>query len=298
MIPAYAGILQNMKFKIALAQIEPALGDFEKNIKRHLAFCDRAIKRKADLIVFPELSLTGYSLKDLNIELALNPYKTGKLDELKNKSKKIAILCGGVEEDDNYGIFNSAFFISQGKIKFSHRKVYPPDYGMFEEMRYFSRGKEADVHNTKFGKLGVLVCEDLWHISLPLLQALKGAKIIITIAASPTRLDMNSKSKILKNYEINSEHHKSYARLLSCYVVFCNRVGFEDGVNFWGGSEVVDPFGNVVKAAKFFDEDLIIADIDLNVVRRARQQARHFLDEDLNFIKREVKMLYDELGKV
>jgi len=287
-----------MKFKIALAQINPALGDLDKNIKKHIAFCDKAIKRKADLIVFPELSLTGYSLKDLNIELALNPYKSPKLNGLKNKSKKISILCGGVEEDDNYGIFNSAFYIAQGKVQFTHRKIYPPDYGMFEEMRYFSRGKEINVHDTKFGSLGVLVCEDMWHISLPLIQALKGAKIIITLASSPTRLDLNSKSKTLKNYEINSEHHKSYARLLSSYIIFCNRVGFEDGVNFWGGSEVVDPFGTVVKLAKFFDEDMIIADIDLNVVRRARQQARHFLDEDLNFIKKEVKLLYDELEKV
>jgi predicted amidohydrolase len=176
--------------------------------------------------------------------------------------------------------------------------VYPPDYGMFEEIRYFSRGKEADVHDTKFGKLGVLVCEDLWHISLPLLMGLKGAKVIIGIACSPTRLALNSKSKILKNYEINSEQHKAYARLLSLYVVFINRVGYEDGVNFWGGSEVVDAFGNVNKSAKFFDEDLVISEINLDTVRRARHLARHFLDEDINFLKNEVEMLNNELKKI
>jgi predicted amidohydrolase len=272
------------KFKIALAQINPALGDLDKNIKKHLAFCDRAIKQNADLIVFPELSLTGYSIKDLNFDLAVNLQGNKLLKPLEEKSKKISIICGGIEEDTNYGIFNTAFYIEGGKCRFSHRKIYPPDYGMFEEIRYFSKGKSNDVYDSKFGNLGIMVCEDLWHISVPLLMALKGAKVLITI--------------VIKNYEINSEHHKAYARLLSSYVVFCNRVGFEDGVNFWGGSEVVDPFGNVVKTAKMFDEDLIYAEINYNNIRRSRHQARHFLDEDINFLKNTVKMMNDELEKI
>jgi len=287
-----------MKFKVSCAQISPALGDIEKNIKLHLKYIDKAIAKKADIVVFPELSLTGYSVKDLNLELALNPYTSPLLKPLKEKSKKITIVCGGIEEDENFGIYNSAFYIENGSVKFTHKKVYPPDYGMFEEIRYFSRGKEADVHDTKFGKLGLLVCEDLWHMSLPLLQALKGAKIIIGIAVSPTRLALNSKSKVLKNYEINSEQHKSYARLLSLYLVFCNRVGYEDGVNFWGGSEIVDPFGTVDKVAKFFDEDLITSEINMNSVKRARQLARHFLDEDVNFLRHEVGLLNEELLKI
>jgi NAD+ synthase (glutamine-hydrolysing) len=283
------------KFKIALAQINPTLGDFEKNIKKHLGYIDKAVKKKADLIIFPELSLTGYSLKDLNAELAVNPYNTDLLKPLLEKSKKINIICGGVEEDDNFGLFNAAFYISGGKVQCTHRKVYPPDYGMFEEIRYFSRGKKADICETEFGKLGILVCEDLWHMSLPLIQALNGAKIIITIAASPTRLELNTKSKVIKNYEINSEHHKSYARLLSTYIVFCNRVGYEDGINFWGGSEVVDPFGKITALGKFFDEDLVITEIDYNKIKRARQQARHFIDEDVNFIKEQAKLLLENL---
>jgi len=287
-----------MKFKVSCAQISPALGDIEKNIKLHLKYIEKAIAKKADLVVFPELSLTGYSVKDLNLELALNPYTSPLLKPLRDKSKKITIVCGGIEEDENFGIYNSAFYIEDGAVKFTHKKVYPPDYGMFEEIRYFSRGKEADVHDTKFGKIGLLVCEDLWHMSLPLLQALKGAKIIIGIAVSPTRLALNSKSKVLKNYEINSEQHKAYARLLSLYMVFCNRVGYEDGVNFWGGSEIVDPFGTVDKVAKFFDEDLITSEINMNSVKRARQLARHFLDEDVNFLRHEVGLLNDELIKI
>jgi predicted amidohydrolase len=283
------------KFRIALAQINPALGNTGKNLKKHIDFVNKAIREKADLVVFPELSLTGYTLKDLNAELAINPYNSEILKPLWNKSKKVDIICGGVEEDDNYGLFNSAFYLSEGKTIFTHRKIYPPDYGMFEEIRYFSRGKKAEILDTHFGKIGILVCEDLWHISLPLILALKGAKVIITIASSPTRLDLNTKSKTLKNYEINSEHHKSYARLLSCYMIFCNRVGYEDGVNFWGGSEVVDPYGNVAGLCKFFDEDLITADINYDKIKHARQQARHFIDEDKNFIKEQARMLLENL---
>ena len=266
--------------KIAAAQISSVLGNLEKNIEHHLKYCDEAIKNKTDMIVFPELSLTGYSLKDINFTIAVNIAKTKLLDKLKEKSKKISIICGLAEEDENFAIYNSGILISDGEIKFSHRKIYPPTYGLFEEFRYFSRGNECRAHDTKFGKIGLLVCEDLWHLSLPYTVAMDGAQIITGIASSPTRLSVNTDK--FKNYEINSEHHRTYARILSTYFVFTNRVGFEDGINFWGGSEIVDPFGNVLSAAKLFDEDIIYADINFEEVRRARHQARHFLDEDID----------------
>lgn len=266
--------------KIAAAQISSVLGNLEKNIQHHLRYCDEAIKNKTDMIVFPELSLTGYSLKDINFTIAVNIAKTKLLDKLKEKSKKISIICGLAEEDENFAIYNSGILISDGEIKFSHRKIYPPTYGLFEEFRYFSRGNECRAHDTKFGKIGLLVCEDLWHLSLPYTVAMDGAQIITGIASSPTRLSVNTDK--FKNYEINSEHHRTYARILSTYFVFSNRVGFEDGINFWGGSEIVDPFGNVLSAAKLFDEDMIYADINFEEVKRARHQARHFLDEDID----------------
>lgn len=266
--------------KIAAAQISSVLGDLEKNIEHHLKYCDEAIKNKTDMIVFPELSLTGYSLKDINFTIAVNIAKTKLLDKLKEKSKKISIICGLAEEDENFAIYNSGILISDGEIKFIQRKIYLPTYGMFEEYRYFSRGNECMAHDTKFGKIGLLVCEDMWHLSLPYTVAMDGAQIITGIASSPARLSVNTDK--FKNYEINSEHHRTYARILSTYFVFSNRVGFEDGINFWGGSEIVDPFGNVLSAAKLFDEDMIYADINFEEVRRARHQARHFLDEDID----------------
>jgi len=275
--------------KVSVAQVTSVIGDLEKNIKHHLKFCDEAIKNKAELIVFPELSLTGYSLKDLNFVISLELEKTMLLDELKQKSKKISIVCGLVEEDDNFAIYNSGVFISGGEIKFTHRKMYPPTYGLFEEFRYFSRGTECKAHDTRFGKIGLLVCEDMWHLSLPYTVTMDGAQIIIGIAASPTRLAVNYEK--FKNYEINSEQHRAYARILSSYFIFSNKVGFEDGINFWGGSEVVDPFGNVIAAAKLFEEDIIYAEINFEEVRRARHQARHFLDEDLDLTIKNLKKI-------
>jgi len=266
--------------KIALAQINSVLGNLDKNIEIHIKYCEEAIGKKAEVIVFPELSLTGYSLKDLNLEVALNTKLTSKLDKLKELSGKIDIICGFVEESDSFSLYNSSAYFSGGNIIHIHQKIYPPTYTLFEEFRYFSAGKKCDTFDTKFGKAGMLVCEDMWHLSLPYTMAMKGAKIVYGIAASPTRLGVDTPH--FKNYEINSEQHKSFARLLSLYFVFTNRVGYEDGVNFWGGSEIIDPFGNIVAAGKIFDEELIMAEIDLNEVRRARLSARHFNDENLD----------------
>ena len=278
--------------KIAAAQINSVLGDLEKNIKHHLDYCDEALKNKAGLIVFPELSLTGYSLKDLNFMISLNLEKTKLLDKLKEASKNISIICGLAEEDRNFAIYNSAIYISGGEIKSVHRKIYLPTYGLFEELRYFSPGNQCKAFESKFGKMGMLVCEDMWHLSLPYTLAMDGAQIITGIASSPTRLAVNQEK--FRNYEINSEQHRAFARMLSCYFIFSNRVGFEDGINFWGGSEIIDPFGNVISVAKLFEEDIVYAEINFEEVRRARHQARHFLDENLDLTIRNLKKIQDK----
>ncbi len=278
-----------MKFKIAIAQTDSVLGDMKKNVKHHLQFVDKAIRRGADLVVFPELSLTGYTVRDVNWDVAMIPDHAAILKELKTRSNKISIVVGGIEEGQEFGIFNSAFFLEKGKVVHVHRKIYPPTYGMFEEMRYFSQGRLLSSFDTRLGRMGVLICEDLWHLSLPYLLALDGAQVIIALAASPTRLGGDGDR--LSIAKVNTENHKAYARLLSVYVVFCNRVGYEDGVNFWGGSEIVDPSGNVIASAKLFDEDLVVAEVDTNEVRRARRLSRHFLDENPDFVKRELERI-------
>jgi len=279
-----------MKFKIALAQIDPVLGDLSQNVKKHLAFAERAAQAGAHLVVFPELSLTGYSIKDMNWDLAVNLQRsTTVLDPLIAMSRSISILAGGVEEDAPFRLYNAALLFEDGKVRSVHRKTYPPTYGLFEEMRYFSRGTCVRAVESKHGKLGVIICEDLWHVSLPYILACDGAQIIIVPIASPTRLNSNAETHQIA--AVNTENHKAYARLLSSYLAACNRVGYEDGVNFWGGSEVVGPDGEIIASAKLFDEDLILADVDENEVRRARRFSRHFLDED-------IRLTIDELQRI
>ena len=268
---------------VALAQTNSILGDLSRNVERHVEIIQTAIAAKANLVVFPELSLAGYTLRDLNFECAIST-TAASIEPLRKLSREITIIAGAVEEDGRGAVYNAAFLFEDGEVRHVHRKVYPPTYGIFEEGRYFTRGTSVDAYDSRrLGRIGVLVCEDLWHPALPYILALKGAQLLVTIAASPTRLDTGEdavSSMIPAIYNINREHHATYARLFGAYLAFVNRVGVEDGVNFWGGSEVVAPSGETIARGAFFDEDLVLSQIDPTVVRQSRQLSRHFLDED------------------
>ena len=274
-----------MKRLLGVAQIDPVLGDVPANVALHVEYARRAHASGATLVVFPELSLTGYSVKDLTWDHAFrvgNPPEA--LRPLLEVSKTIPVIAGAVEEDETFRIYNSALLFQDGKITTLHRKLYPPTYGMFEELRYFSPGSELRAHRTTFGSLGVLICEDLWHLPLPYVLAQKGATVIIALAASPTRLAGTADVPSIQ--AINGEHHRTYARLLSTHIAFCNRVGYEDGVNFWGGSSVTGPDGATITSAPVFAEHLLIAPLDDEEVRRARRFSRHFLDDDPEFVRK------------
>jgi predicted amidohydrolase len=165
---------------------------------------------------------------------------------------------------------------------------------MFEEGRYFSRGHSVAAFDSKLGRFGLLICEDLWHLSLPYILAYDGAEVIIALTASPSRL--GTQSSEMETARVNHEQHKTYGRLLSSYIVFCNRVGFEDGVNFWGGSSVVNPGGQMISTGKLFQEDLLLADIDALEVQRSRRFSRHFLDEDLELVQKSLARLRGNNG--
>jgi predicted amidohydrolase len=276
-----------MNCVIALGQIDPVLGDLRANVEKHVVLARSARAAGADMIVFPELSLSGYSIKDMNWELAIAPDRPSPvLQPLLEESRNISIIAGGVEEDADFRILNSAFLFESGACRTVHRKIHPPTYGMFEERRYFSAGHAVRAIDTRIGRIGVLICEDLWHIALPYVLALDGAQCIVALVASPTRVSGTGSD--LQIATVNSENHRTFARLLSTYLVFCNRVGFEDGVNFWGGSSVVGPDGNPVATAKTFEEDMIVTRLDQNEIRRARLFSRHFLDDDPALIRAEL----------
>lgn len=278
-----------MKRSIALAQISPAIADVPRNIDKHIAYIDDAIEADAGMIVFPELSLTGYTLRDSNFEVALRP-GAEILDPLRERSDKITIVCGGVEESEEFGVYNAAFVFDKGGCS-TYRKIYPPDYAIFEEGRYFLPGKHIKPMQTAAGKIGVLVCEDLWHLSLPLLYAYQGVQLLIVISASPTRMPGAGG---LTNHEYNSQHHATVARLLSMNLVFVNRVGFEDGVNFWGCSQYLNAHGDIVATADEFEEELLIVESDDMDVRDARRFSRHFLDDDPVFMHRQLARIIRE----
>jgi predicted amidohydrolase len=273
-----------VKYNLALAQIDSVLGDLRKNVEKHAEFAERARARGAALVLFPELSLTGYTVRDMNMDLALNlGGDCSVLNPLIELSRHgVSIVAGGIEEDPRFGIYNAAFFFEEGTVRVVHRKVYPPTYGMFEEMRYFARGNDVRAFDSRLGRMGVLICEDLWHISLPYLLALDGAQLILGLVASPTRISPEEPE--FNSPVINSENYRVYARMLSVHVATANRVGFEDGVNFWGGSQVILPGGETLAVAKTFEEDLVIAEIDDLAIRQARRASRHFLDEDPDLV--------------
>ena len=273
-----------MMFTAAVAQIAPKLGDLEANIDLHLERIAAAREEGAQLVVFPELSLTGYSVRDMNYELCMRA-DDPRLDVFRRESADMVIILGGIEEDERHGVYNSAFVFDGGTTQ-TYRKIYPPDYGIFEEGRYFLRGDSAALLHTRFGPIGVLVCEDLWHPSLPLLQALDGAELLCVISASPTRMAPEGGRSLP---EINSEHHRSLCRLLTVNMVFTNRVGYEDGVHFWGGSEIVDAGGEVLVSCGTQAPELRVAEVDMAAVRHARRESRHFLDEDVYLLQRELQ---------
>src|SRR5574341_26560 len=175
-----------MKHRIALAQVYPRLGDLDRNFELFRQNIQEAIREKAQLIVFPELGLTGYFLRDMVSAVALR--KNSKLlKEFIQLSKKISICLGFVEETDSVEFFNAAAYIEKGEILHIHRKVYLPTYGMFDEQRYFSHGKSIRSFKTQFGNVGMLICEDLWHPTSVQIMVQDGARLILSISSSPGR---------------------------------------------------------------------------------------------------------------
>jgi predicted amidohydrolase len=275
-----------LKPVVAIAQFSPRIGLVERNLERHVELIDRAVEGGASMVVFPELSLTGYTLRDLTAEVAMRSTDP-RLAPLVERSGRITIVAGGVEEGENFGMYNAAFLFEEGRIT-THRKVYPPNYGLFEEQRYVLPGTRVAALDTRIGRIGILICEDIWHVSLPLLLALDGAQVIVVIAASPTRF---TRQAGFNNDRTNAENNHAIARLLSTFLIYVNRTGYEDGVHFCGGSEIVSPYGEPLLKAPRMTEELLFAPLDFSLVRRARMESRHFLDERPEFLLSQLRRI-------
>jgi len=279
-----------MKIKIALAQINTRLGDVQANLKQHLTLIDQAKQQQADLLLFPELSLTGYALQDLAATSALRPHQDDPVfKSLLEKSRDIDLMVGFVHEDRRHRFYIASAYLSEGKILHIHNKVYLPTYGMFDEGRFFAWGDSARAFDTRFGRVGMLICEDFWHASLPYLLWLDGADILLFASASPGRgLNQNPR---LSSSEWVEHTNRAYAGLFTIFVAHANRVGYEDGLNFWGGSTIFNPDGDLVVRAPDFETDLTLAEIDLNQLNRTRSRLPLLRDERTQFVQRELERI-------
>lgn len=265
-----------MQLRVVLAQSDAVLGDVQSNADRAQAFI-AAARLRADLIVFPELSLCGYSLTDVpGAAVRLDGPELRAIAETTRGGPAVAV--GFVEESDDFVWFNSAAVFADGDLLHLHRKIYPPTYGQFEEGKHFGRGGHFGCFDLKGWRVGLMICADWWHPSLPYLAAADGAHLLIAMAASPQG-GLGSKYDSSEGwYRLN----RTYASVYGAYVLFCNRTGTEGAVSFWGGSEAVSPYGETMARAGV-GEELVEAWLDGGQVRAVRHLLPTMRDEDLAF---------------
>jgi predicted amidohydrolase len=275
--------------KIALAQIAPALGDLKKNLEIHLDNIEKAKNANADLVIFPELSLTGYSLKDMVPDAAADPEKDENIARLRDLSQDIGIVFGFVEEKDNGLFFNSAAFLSGGRIQSIHRKVFLPTYGMFEEAKFYAQGKNFKTFPTPWAKTGMMICYDFLNYGASYLLFVGGSDMIIVLSAAPGRGVAQANSYETSHmWELMGE---TISRFSTAFVIYCNRVGFEDGISFAGGSFIFSPSGQLLAKAPYVDEDLLIKEIDLNDIKAIRKKWPYKRDQKPEIIHESLKRI-------
>ncbi len=279
-----------MSFQVTLCQIRPALGDVPRNLGIHRKLLHEAAQAGSDLVVFPELSLTGYFLRDLVPEVGLR-LDSPEINQLRALSRHAALVVGFVEESDTFDFYCAAGYFEGGRLRHVHRKVYLPTYGMFDEKRYLSHGDQVRAFDTRWGRMAMLVCEDLWHPSAVGLASLDRMHVLIGIASSPGRGVSAAELDTAQTYE---RLIATYAQLFQTYVIFVNRVGYEDGVNFWGGSRVVDPAGRTVCELPAWEEAIATVEISLSEVRRARALEPRLNDERPDLTARELQRILQD----
>ena len=280
-----------MDLRLTIAQTNPALGDFHKNLDNHLRQIRAATAEGADLILFPELSLTGYFLKDQVFDLGIDP-EGPELEPLRSLSRGISIVAGFVERSPDGRLYNCLGFFEDGKLLAKHRKVHLVSYGMFDETRDFAAGEDWDVVESRLGRFGLFLCEDLWHLEGQYLRLLAGVDAFLVASAGPGRgvgpdgagihPDLAGQGK-LYGEEGEAVHEfesvgtwrsilTAAALHAQCYVAWSNRVGFEDGVAFSGGSALHGPGGEQLAHLAGLDEGSMTVRLSSDELFRSRQR--------------------------
>lgn len=276
-----------MKFKLALAQSAPLLGDVDTNLKSILDLISQARAQGAELAIFPELALSGYYVKDLVAEVAARPSADDpRFAPLLDASRDLDLVVGFVEEDTRHRYYIAAAYLSNGRVTYVHRKVYLPTYRLFDDARFFAPGTSFRAFNTRFGRMGILICEDAWHVSSPYVEWMDGADFLIDVSASPG-YGIPANGELMNAVTVNN-FLRTYAELMTTFVFYSNRVGVEDGIAFWGGSCVLGPDGAPVATAPLFEETLLVAEIDTDALRRARLKLPLLRDEQSELVRHEM----------
>lgn len=243
-----------LEVNIALSQISCRIGDKKHNLNKIKEQIRQAKENDAHLIIFPELALTGYALRDTVYELAepIPGPSTNLLTEVAKK-ENIHIIFGMVEKSEKVSavLYNTAVLLSPKGFVGKYQKMHLPTHSVFEEKRYFRLGYKLPLFETDIGKLGLIICYDVFFPETVRMLRLKGAQLIICISASP--------AVRRKFFEI-----LTVARAIenTVFLAYVNLVGIEDGLQFWGGSRLIAPNGSAIAQAKYDDEDLVIGKIN------------------------------------
>ena len=279
---------------IAVAQIAPRLGMVEENLERHHALLAEARAQGAGLVVFPELGLTGYLLQDLAGDVAMRA-DDPRILGLAAAAGDASAVVSFVEESTDHRLFISAALLEDGAVRHVHRKLYLPTYGLFDERRFYAAGDALRAAPSRLGVgVGLAICEDIWHLTVPSILALDGAQIIVNVSASPGRDLASTHETGLGTATSWRQLLRTFAQLTTSFVVFCNRVGVDETISFWGGSEVIAPNGEPLLSAPLYDEGLFTVDVELGDVRRERIALPLLRDERPELTLREVERIVAE----
>src|SRR5436305_2555910 len=239
--------------RVALAQLNSTVGDLGGNTEKIVDWMARARRKKADLVVLPELALTGYPPEDLLLKPSFIRDNLRQLEQVVAASKGIAAVVGFVDLD--LDIYNAAAFLHDGELKGVYHKVYLPNYGVFDEERYFQRGSRCPIFELNGVRIGVTICEDAWYPTGPIsLQAAHGAELLVNINGSP----YHRGKRVSREMMIATRAMDSRA-----FLGWVNLVGGQDQLVFDGNSVVFDPEGEQLARAASFREELLIADLDI-----------------------------------
>jgi predicted amidohydrolase len=251
---------------IRVVQHRPVLGDLRANLVDHRARVRAAAEEGVGLVLFPELSLTGYALGDLVDTVALER-DHDLWPEIRALSEEVDVALGYVERGDDGYLYNASAYLHAGEILHRHRKTYLPTYGPFDEGRFFSPGRAIEAFDAPWGRAAIVVCEESWHPAVAHGVVMQGAEVLLVISNAPGRNPIDGDWASQRGWRANL---CAYARLYAVWIAYANRVGYEEGFVFGGGSAVIAPDGSELAVADPLEPEELTAKLDAAVLRRAR----------------------------